>query len=855
MSLTKYKKKRNLSESHEPEGGRKSKSKSLKFVVQRHKATSLHYDFRLEMDGVLKSWAVPKGPSLNPKDKRLAMMVEDHPLDYGSFKGVIPEGHYGAGIVEIWDHGTYKDISEKNNAKAEKKLLSDLKKGSLKFILKGKKLKGEFALVKMKGDTQKNAWLLIKHKDEFAVDKKYDSENETDPESPINLALKEKSVKRKKKTSAKTADSKKKSISKSDTLTKKLKDYIKPMLAKTEDSPFSDPEWIFEIKWDGYRAIAETGKKNIRLYSRNGLSFAEKYELITEELKKQKTPAVFDGEIVVLTEKGIPDFQQLQDYKSNKTYPLYYYVFDLLFYNGKDIREKPLLERKKILKELLINSDVIRYCDHVSGKGEDFFSIAKEQNLEGIMAKKADSGYFSGKRTNHWLKIKNHQTLEAVIGGFTEPRGSRQSFGALILGVYKNKKLQYIGHTGTGFDGKTLKELHAKMKPLIQKKSPFKNKVPVNNPATWIRPVLTCNIKYTEKTADGILRHPVFQGLRIDKSAKEITWEEQIKENTSTVKRFTKKKAMKEDKTMDNKKDKTITVSRRKLTLTNLNKIFWPEEKITKGDVIEYYNTMSKFILPYLKGRPESLKRNPNGIIDKGFFHKDAGKDAPDWVDTKKIFSESTKENVEYIICNNKPTLLYLSNLGCIEFNPWNSKIGQPDHPDYCIIDIDPSAKNDYDDVVDVALAVKAVLDKARIPGYCKTSGATGMHIYIPLGAKYPYDQVRVFAEIIAHLTLEQIPEISTMERSLKKRNKNMVYIDYLQNSRGQTLACAYSLRPRPGAPVSTPLFWKEVKHGLKPESFNIHNIASRVEKKGDIFRNVLKKGIDMKRSLRTLGK
>ena len=332
-----------------------------------------------------------------------------------------------------------------------------------------------------------------------------------------------------------------------------------------------------------------------------------------------------------------------------------------------------------------------------------------------------------------------------------------------------------------------------------------------------------------------------------------------MKKSNSKKKATGKKKVAVKEKNSNSsgekKHDKTVTVSRRKLTLTNVNKIFWPDEKITKGDVIDYYDTMSKYILPYLKGRSESLKRNPNGIKDTGFFQKDAGQDAPSWVDTKKILSESTKKEVDYILCNNKPTLLYLANLGCIEFNPWNSTIKKPDNPDYCIIDIDPSEKNDYDDVIDVALAVKAVLDKAGIPGSCKTSGATGMHVYIPLGAKYTYDEVRVFAEIIAHLTMEQVPEISTMERSLKKRAKNKIYIDYLQNSRGQTLACAYSLRPRPGATVSTPLSWKEVKPGLRPDSFNIHNVAQRADKNGDLFSDVLKKGIDMKRCLRTLEK
>jgi bifunctional non-homologous end joining protein LigD len=299
--------------------------------------------------------------------------------------------------------------------------------------------------------------------------------------------------------------------------------------------------------------------------------------------------------------------------------------------------------------------------------------------------------------------------------------------------------------------------------------------------------------------------------------------------------------------------DKTITVSNRRLQLTNLNKIFWPEEKITKGDVIDYYNTVGKYILPYLKGRPESLKRNPNGISDKGFFHKDAGEDAPEWIDTKEIYAESTEQNVNYILCNNKPTLLYLANLGCIELNPWNSRIEKLDYPDYLIMDIDPSEKNNFDDVIEVALAIKDILDRAKAASFCKTSGASGIHLYVPLAARYPYEQVRAFAELLAGMAHGQIPGLSTMERSLKKREKDKVYIDYLQNSRGQTLACAYSLRPRPGATVSTPLKWSEVKKGLRPDGFNIHTIPKRITREGDLFAGVLKKGIDLEKCLSLL--
>ncbi len=850
MSLSEYKRKRQLKNTPEPSGGKKHKDGSgvLQFVVQRHKATSLHYDFRLELGGSLKSWAVPKGPSLNPKDKRLAMKVEDHPLDYAGFEGVIPEGNYGAGIVEIWDNGTYEPVNWKKDEDPEKVLQKELKNGSLKIDLKGKKLKGEFALVKMK-NKQENAWLLIKHNDEHATDKKYSSEQQTKANSPINKALKSQKKNSTSKTSSGAKTTKKKSTSakRPEAEPRRGKDIIQPMLAKTTDQPFSSADWVFEIKWDGYRAIAETGPNGVRLYSRKGISFTKKYETVTLALQKIKVQAVLDGEIVVLDEQGRPSFQRLQDYANNEQ-DLYYYVFDLLFLDGQDLREEPLLERKALLSKLIDDNGIIRFCEHVKADGEAFFLAAKEKDLEGIIAKKANSLYLSGKRSGQWLKIKNHLSLEAVIGGYTRPRGSRKHFGALILGVYRNEKLKYIGHTGTGFNAKQLTSLYKKMQPLIVAKSPFAEKVPVNNPATWLKPELVCSIQYTEKTAEGILRHPVFQGLRTDKSASEVQWETEITGTTTVVKK---------EKQKDMETKKTITIHGKKLQLTNLNKVFWPEEEYTKKDVIDYYTQMSGYILPYLKDRPQSLKRNPNGIKDGGFFQKDAGDEVPEWMESIAISSESDNKEVDYVLCNRAEDLMFLSNWGCIEFNPWNSRTKFLDFPDYLIIDIDPSENNDFDDVVEVAKAVKNVFDKAKALSYCKTSGATGMHVYLPVGARHEYSHIRAFAELVANLVHEALPEITTLERSLKKRGKDKIYIDYLQNSRGQTLCSAYSIRPKPGATVSTPLEWKEVKRGLRPDRFTIKNVKKRIEKKGDLFKPVLlkKNSADPEKCLHHLGK
>ncbi len=629
------------------------------------------------------------------------------------------------------------------------------------------------------------------------------------------------------------------------------------MLAKEAVNAFSDKEWIFEIKWDGYRAIAEVNKKKVSLYSRNGNTFNESYPVVIEALKKLNINAVLDGEVVALNEKGDPSFQLLQHYDSDAGYPILYYVFDVLKINGKETYSLPLTERKKLLKKLLKSSDTIKYSDHIKEYGEEFFEIARKRDLEGIMAKKADSLYHPGVRTKEWLKIKHHHSQEAIIAGFTEPTGSRKYFGALVLGIKEGSELKYAGHTGSGFDQEGLKKMSTLLKPLIQKKSPFKEKVKTNMPVTWVKPVLVCEIKYTEITRDGSMRHPVFLRLREDKKAKEVTMEATKKITKKSGKKIVKKAAgknnLKKDKEKNTQNENIISFGKIEVPLTNLSKIFWPKEKITKGDVINYYQDISDYIMPYLKGRPQSLLRTPNGIDKPAFFHKDAGHAAPDWVETIDLFSESTNKHVDYILCNNKATLAYLNNLGCIELNPWHSTIKALDKPDYLIIDLDPSQKNTFNQVIETANVVKAILDKAGADCFCKTSGATGLHVYIPMQKKYTYEQVKDFAHLICILTNEQLPGSTSLERNLKKRGNNKIYLDHLQNRRGQTIACVYSLRPKAGATVSTPLLWNEVKKGLSPQEFTIHTILKRIKKTGDIFAGVLGKGIDLSKCLKNL--
>lgn len=811
MSISTYNKKRDFKQTREPAGKKKKrKTGTLRFVVQRHDASHLHYDFRLEMDGVLKSWAVPKGPSLNPSQKRLAVMVEDHPVDYITFKGTIPKGNYGAGKVDIWDKGTYEPVNERHEVITERAALQALKKGELKVRLTGGKLKGEFVLVRLK--TEDKNWLLIKHRDDYAVNAIYDAEEEKGTKGKAH------------KTVASIRHGR----------AKKLHQYIKPMLATLTKTPFDDKEWIFEIKWDGYRAIAEIGPDSPRFYSRNGIDFSDRFPVIYQALQKISHKAVLDGEVVLLNENNLPDFQKLQYYENHLNYPLIYYVFDLLSLDGKDLKDIPLTDRKALLQKLLSRQKIVRYCDHVKGEGIAFLEKAHEQGLEGIIAKKADSMYIPGRRSREWLKMKNVQSTEVVIAGYTAPKGGRHHFGSLVLANKKGNGWQYRGHAGTGFSDEMLRELKKKMKTLETTESPFSRKVPVNGDVTWLKPRLVADIAYSEITRDKIFRHPVFLRLRDDKTASAV--------NEETV----------EDQ-LETSREEIKGTGKNKVTITNPHKIFWPDEGYTKGDVVNYYEKIAPFILPHLKNRPLSLKRNPNGIRDEGFFHKDAGENAPPFVTVFPVESESSQKIIDYIVCNNLPTLLYLANLGCIEINPWNSTKQYPDNPTWMVIDIDPSDKNDFSEVVDVALTTHSVLEKAGVQSFCKTSGASGLHVYVPLKNKYDYDTVKDFAHVVAALVTEQMPDNTTLERSLKKRGPR-IYIDYLQNRSGQTLASVYSLRPRAGATVSAALDWKEVNHRLSPSQFTILNMPERLRKKGDLFKEILTGNTNLEKALKKLG-
>lgn len=890
MSLEKYVAKRDFSKTAEPKSGKSSDRNKLHFVIQKHDASRLHYDFRLEMAGVLKSWAVPKGPSTDPKTKRLAMMVEDHPYDYKDFEGIIPQGEYGGGTVIVWDEGTYEPIEAIKGKKAqEKHLLKQLNEGSLKIKLNGEKLHGEFALVKTHGMGE-NGWMLIKHKDDYASTKDITKEDKSvlsgktiekmeKTSDKVWKAGKEQKIKPENKNPGPKVKKETKPVGDDKIIDVKailkkapksaMPKNIKPMLATLVDEPFDDPNWQYEVKWDGYRALAFINKGKVELFSRNNKSFNEKFYPIYDLLNEWKINAVLDGEILVLNDKGISNFGSLQNWRSEADGELVFYVFDILWYEGKNLMEIPLDERQAILNDVLpTDDDRVRLGKVFKASGVDFFDAAQRMGLEGIIAKKTDSTYVPDRRSKEWLKIKVHKRQEVVIAGFTKNADTSKSFSSLLLGVYEKGKLQYVGKVGTGFSDKLQKTMMEQFKPIIVDKSPFESIPDVNKPsrfrpnppkakATWLKPELVCEVAFTEVTDDGVFRHPSFQGMRVDKKATEVVREvempvEKIIDETkerSPHEQAIKAPEGKKPKTLLNPKDETQVrkIKGHELKFTNLSKIYWPEDKVTKRDMFNYYYQVAEYILPYLKDRPQSLNRFPGGIHGPSFYQKDVKGKAPEWTETFP-YENGEGEKKEYLVGTDEASLLWMASLGCIEMNPWFSRVKSPDHPDYCVIDLDPD-KQTFDQVVEAALETKKVLDAIDVPSYCKTSGSTGMHIYIPLNAKYDYDQSQMFAKIIVSLVHKQIPDYTSLERMVAAR-KGKMYLDFLQNRPGATIAGPYSLRPKVGATVSMPLHWDEVKPGLKMKDFNIFNAIDRLKVEGDLFKGVLGKGIDLKKAI-----
>jgi len=858
-SLTEYRKKRKFTETSEPRGKDRLRDGN-QFVVQEHHARRLHYDFRLEIDGVLKSWAVPKGPSMNPADKRLAVQTEDHPLEYGSFHGTIPAGNYGAGEVKIWDHGTFEPDGELSASE-------QLRRGELKFILYGDKLKGSFVLVKLRRSESGRDWLLIKHRDDAAI-----SGRLSGPKSPARRGI----APDKKSADPASSTAHQPSLRKKHKMPKGAREAPMPQnirvaLATLADAPFSDPEWLFEIKWDGGRTLSAIRDGKVRLWSRSDRDVTREYPELSElPAHVDADTAWLDGEVVALDEEGRSDFQKLQlrfsvqrpSAQLLEQVPIVYYVFDLLYLDGYDLRPVPLIERKNLLKKVLRPDSRILYSDHILEKGKELFEVAIEKRLEGIVAKKIASPYPVG-RTSSWLKIKLDQDIDAVVGGWTDPRGAREYFGALLLGLYDGDELEYIGSVGSGFSTEVQQKFWPQLQNLRVNEPPFSAEPATREQAYWVKPELVARVRFGGWTEGRHLRQPHFLGLQGDRDAKDCTFEEQMKRP------ITKKGARIADEPRPKKKSSAalahprpaysedalnteksiqdelengksdnifIELDDHRLHLTNLNKIYFPEDGFKKRDLLAHYFWASPMILPFLKDRPLVLRRYPNGIDGESFFQKDAGKDAPEWVKTAAILSEDRGRTARYILGNDRATLIYLSNLGCIDQNPWSSRYDDQEHPDYIFFDLDPSEGTPFVTVVKYAKLFLEALAELKIRAFAKTSGATGFHIFIPIEPHYTFEQARLFVQAVSSIVSKRSPGVLTSERTVRKRASGSIYVDAHQNSRGQSLACAYSVRAFPHAPVSAPVRLGELRADLRPEKWNLKTMRRRVDSVGDLW-------------------
>jgi len=837
MALDKYNKKRDFEQTPEPQGNDPTTSDELRFVVQKHQASHLHYDLRLELDGVMKSWAVPKGPSLDPSQKRLAHMVEDHPLEYRHFEGTIPKGNYGAGTVMIWDEGTYKIPGGKDRKYNEKTVRSGLERGSLSIIVYGGKLNGEFHLVKMrKGD--KSNWLLIKKRDQYATSHDI-RENDRSVRTGRSIDAIRSSESQKQSPQPKIDLQ---NLDFHNAPRRQLKRPVAPMLAQLAEEPFNHEEWVFELKWDGYRAIAELHNGAVQLYSRKANNYAEHYPEIVEELQHFHFNCIMDGEIVVIDENGNAGFNLLQNYRRNGDGFLQYYVFDLLFLEGHDLRDVPLYHRKELLQKILPDVQRVKFSRHVEKEGKALYDTALERGIEGIMAKEKTSPYLTGVRSRHWQKIKTQMRQEVVVGGFTEPQGSRIGIGSLTAGVYDyNGNLLYVGNIGTGFSDNDLVAIRKRLDQYTISKSPFVDLETTRNTTHWIEPKLVCGVKFSEWTNDHNMRQPVFLGFREDADPTSVHRERPVPPSVP-----------KKGKHIPQEPGHAVRIGSTIVPLSNLAKIYWPHDHIRKGDMIDYYRGMATYILPHLYDRPLVLHRFPDGIEGQNFYQKSMDK-APEWIKTVEIETESTSSPITPIVCRDETTLVYMANLGSIEMHPWLSRIGSLEHPDYMVIDLDP-VECSFDDVIGTALEVHRVFEEISLPHYVKTSGAKGIHICVPLHAQYTYKQSGQFAQLICTLVHKRLPSITSLER-LPQRRRGKVYLDYLQNSKGKTIVSPYSLRPYEGARVSTPLRWDELQRGLIPGHFTMETIKDRVQQYGDLWHSVLGQEIDMARAVNQLRK
>ncbi|HEY2067220.1 MAG TPA: DNA ligase D [Gemmatimonadaceae bacterium] len=838
-ALSTYRAKRSPDSSPEPVGSVSPVIGRL-FVVHKHAARNLHFDLRLEMDGVLRSWAVPRGPSYDMNDKRLAVRVEDHPLEYGDFEGVIPQGNYGAGGVIVWDRGEWVPLEDWRTG---------LEKGKLLFELKGYKLHGKWTLVKIK--KSERDWLLIKERDAWVK-----TPGDEFPEQSVLSGLTVEEV----KAGLTPATRLRAAVERAGAVNAPVDPRtVQAMLAEPAEEAFTRDGWLFELKLDGYRLIASKAHGEALLQTRNGNDYTAVFPEIARAINALPVDeCIVDGEVVVLDAQGKPSFSRLQQRgrltspidvkRAAVELPATFYAFDLLALADFDLRPLPLTARKQLLAETVPKLGAVRLLDHIERQGEAFLAQVSAIGLEGIIAKKADAPYRGG-RTSQWLKIKAEQTSDFVIVGFTAPAGTREHLGALQLADFVNGSLVYAGRVGTGFDQDTLRELAGMLQPIVRVDPPCSGPlvgdtttdvIPDTKTTTWVDPVNVCEIRFREWTPDGLLRHATLLRLRPDKPARDCVRSIAIPETEVAVERAAEPAPP------------APTPVARAVTFSNLKKIYWPAERYTKGDMVDYYRSIAPWMLPYLRNRPLVLTRFPDGIDGKSFYQKDAPEFAPEWMRIERIWSEETQREIRYFVCDDEESLLYVANMGSIPLHIWASRVGSLELPDWCVLDLDPKDAP-FSDVIRVAQALHRLCESVALPHFVKTTGKTGLHILIPLGRQCTYAQSRMLGELLARIVLRDLSDIATITRQVTRRGEK-VYLDYLQNRHGQTIVSPFSVRPLPGATVSMPLRWDEVDDSLRPANYTIKNAIERMERlESDPVIAVLEERPDLGRVLQQL--
>ena len=847
MSLQQYWKKRDFKKTPEPRGSAKPSSARLQFVIQKHAASRLHYDFRLELDGTLKSWAVPKGPSLDPSQKRLAVQVEDHPLDYADFEGIIPPKQYGAGRVLLWDRGTWSPIGDPR---------SGYRRGRLKFRLFGQKLQGAWNLVRMgaRGEKGKETWLLIKEDDEEARRGKDREVTKLTESVASGRSLEQIASGRHRvwHSNRVTGFSGPGSRPKPVDLSKvpqarrtSMAGWVPPQLATLVDTMPEGAEWVHELKYDGYRMLCSVRDGRATLFTRNGNDWTAKLRRIAQAGEGLPVAqAWMDGEVVAVEPDGTISFQVLQnafDVRSEAN--LVYYLFDLLYLDGYDLRSVPLIERKRLLAALMEAmgpSPLIRYSDHMEGKGEVVFAEACRRGMEGLVSKKAAASYLAGRNRN-WVKVKCGQRQEFVIGGFTEPSGSRVAFGALLLGLYDHRgRLRFVGRTGTGFSERSLKQLHRRLTALEQTTSPFVNP-PTGSEARgvhWVSPELMAEVAFAQWTSDGLLRQASFQGLREDKPPREIVKEQpdekpqqegEGRTSRARRRRWAGIRAGRRKKPSSGNQPSangpTVVAG---ITLSNPDRVLYPEQGLTKIGLARYYEQAADWIMPHLEHRPLTLVRCPEGRAAECFYQKHAKETVPEVVGRVEI--PENRKTAVYVTADSPAAVIGLVQMGVLELHTWGARRDLLDRPDRIIMDLDPDPAVPWKSVVEAAPLVRSVLHELELECFLKTTGGKGLHVAVPLQRVHTWDEVKSFAKALAEHLVRLIPDRFVANMSKQKR-KGKIYLDFLRNAKGATAIAAYSTRAKPGAPVSVPLAWDELSLDLRSDHFTVANVPDRLKR------------------------